>query len=155
MDEKVRVLLPTEIPNLDEDVDITSIAQGLNDYVKALIAQINIQDLDEWNLLILVNARYTNGVGVFKRARRYPSDKEFEISISITIPNDDEAPYGLSKVKDGFYMPLNDKNFYILKPHFENYHNLYQYIFESSKHAINLAFNQGFTCNGKKIKFQK
>ncbi|MDR2905921.1 MAG: immunity 9 family protein, partial [Helicobacteraceae bacterium] len=108
MDEKVRVLLPTEIPNLDEDVDITSIAQGLNDYVKALIAQINIQDLDEWNLLILVNARYTNGVGVFKRARRYPSDKEFEISISITIPNDDEAPYGLSKVKDGFYMPLND-----------------------------------------------
>jgi hypothetical protein len=155
MDEKVRVLMPIEIPNLDEDVDITAIWRELNSYVKALIPQINIQDLGDWNLLILVNSRATNGIGFFKRLRRYPSDKEFEISISISIPDDKQAHYGLAKVKESYYLPLNDKNFYILSPHFENYHNLYQYILENSKRAIDLAFTHGFTCNGKKIKFQK
>ena len=155
MDEKVRVLMPIEIPRLDEDVDMASIRRELNDYVKALIPQINIQDLGDWNLLVLVNSRATSGIGVFKRARRFPSDNEFEISISISIPDDEQAPYGLSKAKEGFYIPLNDINFYILKPYFENYHNLYQYILESSKRAIDLVFTQGFTCNGKKIKFQK
>jgi hypothetical protein len=155
MTEKIRVLMPIEIPNLDEDVDMTSIWRELNDYVKILTSQINIQDLGEWYLLILVNSRSTNGIGVFKRSRRYPSDKEFEISISISIPDEEQAHYGLAKVKEELSTPLNDKNFYILNPDFENYHNLYQYILESSKRAIDLAFTQGFTCNGKKIKFQK
>ena len=116
---------------------------------------INIQDLMDWSLLIWVIFRSINGIGVFKRARRYSSDKEFEFSISVTIPNDNQALYGLSKVKEAFYTPLNDKNFYILKFNFENYNNLYEYILESSKLAIDLAFTKGITCNGKKIKFQK
>lgn len=33
--------------------------------------------------------------------------------------------------------------------------SLYEYILDSSKHAIDLAFIKGITCNGKKIKFQK
>ena len=153
--EKVRVLMPIEIPNLDRDIDTTAICRELNDYAKALIPQVNIQDLGNWNLLILVNSRATNGIGFFKRVRRYPSDKEFEISISIAIPDDERACYGLAKVKESYSLPLSDKNFHILKPHFENYQNLYQYILESSKRAIDLAFTHGFTCNGKKIKFQK
>lgn len=152
MDEKVRVLLPIEIPNLDKDVDISSIEQELNNYVKGLLPQINVIDLGDWNLLILINIRSTNGIGVFKRAGRYPSDKEFEISISLAIPNEDEAIYGLSKVKEGFYFPLNEKKFYLLEPNFKNYSNLYEYVLDSSKRAIDLAFNQGFTCNGKRIK---
>ena len=155
MKEKVRVLTPIEIPRLDDDVDTTSIWRELNDYVKVLVPQINIQDLGDWNLLIQVIYRATNGIGIFKRSIRYPSDKEFEFSISVTIPDDKQAPYGLSKVKEAFYNPLNDKNFYILETHFEKYNNLYQYILESSKCAIDLAFTQGITCNGKKIKFQK
>lgn len=152
MDEKVRVLLPIEIPNLDKDVDISSIEQELNNYVKGLLPQINVIDLGDWNLLILINIRSTNGIGVFKRAGRYPSDKEFEISISLAIPNEDEAIYGLSKVKEGFYFPLNEKKFYLLEPNFKNYSNLYEYVLDSAKRAIDLAFNQGFTCNGKRIK---
>ncbi len=155
MDEKVRVLMPIEILNLDKDVDTTAVWRELNDYVKVLVPQINIQDCGDWKLLVLVNMRATNGIGFYKRSRRYPSDKEFEISISIPIPNNDQAPYGLSKVKESYYLPLNDKNFYILEPQFENYDNLYQYILEGSKCAIDLAFTHGFTCNGKKIKFQK
>ena len=155
MDEKIKVFLQIEIPRLNEDVDIASIRQRLNDHVKSLIPIINIQDLMDWSLLIWVTFRSTNGIGVFKRARRYSSDKEFEFSISVTIPNDNQALYGLSKVKEAFYTPLNDKNFYILKFNFENYNNLHEYILESSKLAIDLAFTKGITCNGKKIKFQK
>lgn len=99
MDDKIKVLLKIEIPRLNEDVDIASIRKILNEYVKSLIPRINIQDLKDWSLLIWVAYRSTNGIGVFKRARRYPSDKEFEISISVTIPDDNQASYGLSKVK--------------------------------------------------------
>ena len=133
MDEKIKVFLQIEIPRLNEDVDIASIRQRLNDHVKSLIPMINIQDLMDWSLLIWV----------------------FEFSISVTIPNDNQALYGLPKVKEAFYTPLNDKNFYILKFNFENYNNLHEYILESSKLAIDLAFTKGITCNGKKIKFQK
>jgi hypothetical protein len=155
MDEKVRVLTPIQISNLDKDVDITAIWRELNSYVKALSSRINLQDLGEWKLLVSVLSLATNGIGVFKRVRRYPSDKEFEISTVIPIPDNDQAFYGLYKVKDGFYTPLNEKKFYILKPHYENFDNLYDYILESSKCAIDLAFTHGFTCNGKKIKFQR
>ncbi len=73
----VKVLLQIEIPRLSEDVDIVSIRKILNEYVTSLIPRINIQDLKDWSLLIWVAFRSTNGIGVFKRARRYPSDKEY------------------------------------------------------------------------------
>ena len=64
--------------------------------------------------------------------------------------------YGVSKkVEEAFYVPLNDKNFYVLELNFENYSNLYEYILESSKLAIHLAFTKGISCNGKKIIFLK
>jgi len=155
MNAKIRVSLAIQVSSLDKDVDIKTIRQELNNYVQPLSQRINLQDLGEWRLLILVVYRPTSGIGVFKRAKRYPSDKEFEISMSVSIPNEEQAPYGLAKARNSYYIPLNDKNFCILNPHFENYHNLYQYILESSKRVIDLAFTHGVTCNGKKIKFQK
>ena len=154
MDEKVKVSLQIEIPRLSEDVDIDSVREGLNEYVKSIISRINVADLEDWRLLIRVTLRSTNGIGVFKRAMHYPSDKEFEVSISVAIPNEKEALYGVSKkVEEAFYVLLNDKNFYVLEPNFENYSNLYEYILESSKLAIHLAFTKGISCNGKKIIF--
>ncbi|EGD33114.1 Imm9 family immunity protein [Capnocytophaga sp. oral taxon 338] len=154
MDEEVKVCLQVEIPRLSEDVDIDSVRQGLNDYVKSIIWGINVADLEDWRLMIRVTLRSTNGIGVFKGAMRYPSDKEFEFSISVAIPNEKEASYGVSeKVEEAFYVPLNDKNFYVLETNFENYSNLYEYILESSKLAIHLAFTKGIRCNGKKIIF--
>ena len=154
MGEKIKVMLQIEIPRLSEEVDLASIRHRLSDYIKSLVPRINIQDLKDWSLLIWVTFRSTNGIGVFKQARRYPSNKEFEFSISVTIPNENQASYGLSKVKEAFYLPLNEKSFYKLKSNLENYNNLYEYILESSKGAIDLAFTKGITCNGKKIKFQ-
>lgn len=116
--------------------------------------QINFHDLDEWRLLISIIIRSTNGVGIFKRAKRYPSDSEFEISISLAIPGDEQASYGLSNVKRGFFNAMNEKSFYIFDPAFDNYENLQEYIFENSKKAIELGFSHGFSCNGKRIKTQ-
>ena len=70
---------------------------------------------------------------------------------SIPVPNLEEARYGISDMT-GIYIPLNIKNFYILSPCFSKYDNLYHYILESAKQAIDAAFTYGFTCNGKRIK---
>ena len=154
MDEEVKVCLQIEIPRLSEDVDIDSVREELNEYVKSVISEINVADLEDWRLLIRVTLRATNGIGVFKRAMRYPSDKEFEFSISVTIPNDTEALYGISKVNEAFYIPLNDKNFYVLEPNFKIYNNLYEYILENSKLAIDMAFTKGIVCNGKRLGYK-
>ena len=154
MNEKIRVSLQIEIPQLNEYVDINSIRQRLNDYVNFSASYVNVQVLIDWKLLIRVTFRYTNGIGVFKRAIRYPSDKEFEFSISVTIPNDTEALYGISKVNEAFYIPLNDKNFYVLEPNFKIYNNLYEYILENSKLAIDMAFTQGIVCTGKRLGYK-
>ena len=37
MDKKVKVSLQIEIPRLREDVDIDSVREGLNEYVKSII----------------------------------------------------------------------------------------------------------------------
>jgi hypothetical protein len=155
MDEKVIVLMPIEVPCLDENVDIRSIWLELNSYVKALEPKINLQDLEDWRLLINVLAQRTNAIGVAKRIARFPSDKEYVIYMSISIPDDDQAVYGLSCVKEAFFKEKNEKYSYILEPDFDSYGNLYRYILESSKRAIDLAFTHGLMCNGKKIKFQK
>ena len=55
----------------------------------------------------------------------------------------------------GFYLPLNNKNFYVLHPYFSEYDDLYHYIIGSAKRAIDTAFTYGFTCNGKRVKKQK
>ena len=154
MNEKIRVSLQIEIPQLNEYVGINSIRQRLNDYVNFSASYVNVQVLIDWKLLIRVTFRYTNGIGVFKRAIRYPSDKEFEFSISVTIPNDTEALYGISKVNEAFYIPLNDKNFYVLEPNFKIYNNLYEYILENSKLAIDMAFTKGIVCNGKRLGYK-
>ena len=155
MNEKIRILTPIEVPRLDENVDTRSLWLELNSYVKALEPKINLQDLEDWRLLINVVAQRTNAIGIAKRVARFPSDKEYAIYMSTPIPDDNQATYGLSCVKEAFFKEKNEKYSYILEPDFDSYSNLYQYILESSKRAINFAFTHGFTCNGKKIKFQK
>ncbi len=156
MNEKYRVLFSVEIPELDNYFDKSSIREELNNYLELIIPDSNIQeDLKDWKLLITICFQSTNGIGIAKKVGRYPSDEEFEVFISIPIPNKDEVDYGVSEVNEEFYKTLNEKYSYITEPNYANYTNLSQYILESSKQAINLAFTKGFTCNGIKIKFQK
>lgn len=152
MNNRVAVLISAEIPELCEELDLLrSITQDLNTDIEDYKNQINLNDLGDWKLLIWINLRNTNGIGIFKRVRRFSSDKEFEISISITVPNSEEVHYGISDMT-GVYVPLDIKNFYVLHPCFSEYDDLYHYILESARRAIDTAFTHGFTCNGKRIK---
>ena len=151
MNDKITVLIPCEIPNLDKYVDIALIELELETYVKTLAPKINLQDLEDWNLLINVLFQRTDKIGVAKRLARYPSDKEYAIYMSIPIPDDEQAAYGLSCVKEAYPKISNPKYSYDFLPEFSNYDDLCQYIIESSKQAIDLAFSYGFTCKGKRI----
>ena len=131
MNNQYAVLISSEIPELGELDLLRSIYRELNGYMEDYNNQINLDDLGDWKLLIQINLRNTNGgIGIFKRAKRFPSNKEFEISISIPVPNLEEARYGISDMT-GIYIP---------------------YILESAKQTIDAAFTYGFTCNGKRIK---
>lgn len=154
MNKFIRILISTEIPGITGKIKLSSIEKKLSIYISTIAPLINFHDLDDWQLLISITIRPTNGVGVFKRAKRYPSDREFEISISLTIPDDEQASYGLPNVKSGFFNAMNEKNFYILDPTFENHEEIQEYIFENAKKAIELGFTHGFSCNGKRIKTQ-
>lgn len=102
MNDKITVLIPCEIPNLDKYVDIALIELELETYVKTLAPKINLQDLEDWNLLINVLFQRTDKIGVAKRLARYPSDKEYAIYMAIPIPDDEQAAYGLSCVKEAY-----------------------------------------------------
>ena len=152
MNDKIRLLTLCEIPNLEKYVDIALIESELNTYIKTLAPKINLQDLEDWNLLVNVLFQRTDAIGVAKRLARYPSDKEYVIYMAIPIPDDEQAAYGLSCVKESFFKGTNEKYSYILdKVDFNSYTDLCQYIIESSKQAIDLAFSYGFTCKGKRI----
>lgn len=152
MNNPIRILISSEIPDITEKIESSNTEKKLITYLSTIAPQINLHDLNGWRLLISIVIRSTNGVGIFKRAKRYPSDREFEISISLTIPDDEQASYGLSNVKGGFFNAMNEKSFYIFDPSFDNYESLQEYIFENSKKAIELGFSHGFSCNGKRIK---
>lgn len=152
--DKINISVRSEIPNFHLYEDLNSIEQDLNSYIKTLMPKINIQDLNDWCVLIIIAIRNTNAIGAFKRSRQYSSNREYEASVSIPIPDNQQASYSFHKTNEGFFCALTDK-FYILEPNFKDYNHLNEYIVESSKRAINLLLVKGVTCGGKKIKFQE
>ena len=151
MNNQYAVLISSEIPKLGELDLLRSICRELNGYMEDYNNQINLDNLGDWKLLIQINLRNTNGIGIFKRAKRFPSHKEFEISISMPVPDLKAAHYGISD-NTGVYVPLNCKNFYVLNPCFSEYDDMRHYILENARRDIDTAFTYGFTCNGKRIK---
>ena len=77
MNNQYAVLISSEIPELGELDLLRSIYRELNGYMEDYNNQINLDDLGDWKLLIQINLRNTNGIGIFKRAKRFPSNKEF------------------------------------------------------------------------------
>ncbi|WP_349854910.1 Imm9 family immunity protein [Bacteroides cellulosilyticus] len=150
----IQVLFSIEIPQMDEYVEIGSIRKELNNYAKTNFINLNTEDLADWSVLIKILFQRTDAIGIAKRTARYPSDKEVGIYIAIPIPDNDQVKYGLSVVKEAVLKITNPKYSYDFLPKFSNYDDLDSYILESSRKAIDFAFTKGFTCNGKKIKYQ-
>jgi len=149
--------MPTSVPRIDDFADIFSIEKKINTYVESILPRINMEDLSGWRLLLHINSVCTDFIGVFKKFWRYPSDKEYVISIAIPIPNNTQALYGMPPGKKGrnaFFNSIRGNQSHLLDPEYDKYDNLDQYILASAIKAIDLGFTKGFTCYGKKIKFQ-
>jgi len=156
-EKKVRISMSMEIPDIREFADIDVIRKRLTEHVHSIFPGINIEDLSGWTLRFYINLTCTNFVGIAKQLRRYPSDEEYEIFIAIAIPDNAQAIYGMPPAEDGrigYFHPVNEKYVHILDPDYEKYDSLDQYIIGAAIKAINVGFTKGFTCKGKKIKFQ-
>jgi len=153
--KKISILMPSEVPGFREHIDEVSLRESLGNFVDSLVPRINIHDLDDWKLTISVISQSKDRIGISKRIARFPSNRELGIYITIPIPNQEQASYGFGKpARPPFFQFVDEKYSYAIEPNFKAYVNLDDYYLASAKMAIELAFINGFTCNGKKIKLQ-
>jgi len=156
-EKKTSITMSLEIPGIREFSDIELIKKEINEHIHAIFSRINIEDLSEWNLKFYINLTCTDFVGISRQLRRYPSYMQYEIIVAIAIPDNTQATYGMQPAEDGrigYFHPANEKYVHILDPDYEKYDSLDQYIIGAAIKAINVGFTKGFTCQGKKIKFQ-
>lgn len=151
MERQIRCLVSSESPGISSALDIFEINRILGCYLRTKIDQVNVADLGGWRLLMCVGIRNTDSIGVFKRTRRYPSDMEFEVSISIPVPSVEDAEYGLSEM--GFFNGMDETKFHIIAPQYAAYQGLQEYVVGSGGRAIDKAFEMGFKCGGKVIRY--
>ena len=151
MEKQIRCLVSSESPGVSRALDIFEINRMLDCYLQTKIGQVNVADLGGWRLLMYVVIRNTDSIGVFKRTRRYPSDMEFLVSISIPVPSAGSAEYGLSEM--GFFNGMDETRFHIIAPQYAAYQGLREYFVSSGERAIDKAFEMGFKCGGKVIRY--
>ena len=159
MTEQVRVAMPTQVVGVKESADYKAIWTELNQYAQEHRDRLNLEILDGWRLLfdiLSVPALPSSAIGVLKRVRRYPSDKEFEVALVMPIPSDRDAPYGLASVSSSILArPVDETKFHNLAPQYDAYKTLDEYVLESGKRALHLAFTAGLVMNGKKLKLRE
>jgi len=156
-DEQVEIGIGLEVVGLHNFADVFSIDEKITTYAESILPRINIEDLSGWRLSFHITYRCTDFIGVDKKFLRHPSDREYVISIAIPIPDNTQASYGMPPAKDGTigcFHPGESRRSHLLDPEYDQYDNLDQYIIASTIKAIDLGFSKGFTCCGKKIKFQ-
>jgi len=156
--EQVKITKYIGVPGLLGFADVFLIEEKITTYVDSILPRINLEDLSGWRLSFDIGYLCTDLIGVYKKFLRYPSDREYVISIGIPIPDNTQAPYGMPTGTNGkislFYRSISGKHNHLLDPEYDQYADLEQYILASVIKAIDLGLSKGFTCYGKKIKFQ-
>ncbi|WP_082782624.1 Imm9 family immunity protein [Cephaloticoccus capnophilus] len=155
--KQVRERMPIEVPRLGDFADISSINKKINTYVDSILPRINTEVLSGWRLFLLTNYACTDFIGVDKELKQYAPVREYGVSITIPIPDNTQAPYGVLPDKDGkigHFHPGKSKYSHLLDPEYDKYVNLEQYIIAAAIKAIDFGFTKGFNCDGKEIKFQ-
>jgi len=159
-DKKVKqigISMGIQVPGALKFADVFSINKKIATYIESILPRINMEDLSGWRLNFDVTYACTDFIGVYKKFLRYPSDREHEILIAIPIPDNTQALYGIPPGKHGTigsFRPAISNRSHLLDPEYDKYDNLDQYILAAAIKAIDLGFSKGFTCYGKKIKFQ-
>ena len=151
--KNVEFSISNEIPGLTSRLNTFSIEEHLQEKWLNWMSRVNSEDLGEWTLIFYFVLRATNGVGIFKKNRRYPSDKKIELPISISIPTPDDASYGAIEAKQAFFHPMNEKEFHLLDIPYSRFNNLMDYIYFSCEASVERSLIQKITINGKKIGF--
>lgn len=151
MDRDIKVYITNEIPQLDKKLSINAITASFNSYIDTLGEKINLTVLDGWKLTFNVLLQRTDTISLAKQLGKYPSEKECAIYMSVPIPDDSEALYGIREVQQAFLKTANEKYSYILPTDFNGYHNLEEYVLESFKQLIDTALAKPFTFYGKVI----
>ncbi|KXU36615.1 hypothetical protein AXK12_03135 [Cephaloticoccus capnophilus] len=156
--KQLSIGLGIEVVGLTKFADVFSTDKKIATYVKSILPRINIEDLSGWRLQLHISYLPTDSISVYKKFLRYPSDREYVILIGIPIPDNTQAPYGMPTGANGkislFCRSAGDKHNHLLDPEYDKYADLNQYILAAAIKAIDLGFTKGFTCYGKKIKFQ-
>lgn len=149
----LKVRISIEVPNLSKEVSIEAITEEINAYVEKLEENINIHDLSDWSLVLAINLKSSNAIGIAKKISKYTSQEYIEANISIPIPSKDEAPYSEVRVPDeAFVKKVNEKWTHPLEPAYEKYSSLEEYIVKSAARAIDYLFEIGVKFNKKIIK---
>jgi len=161
-DEAVRIEIKSlGVPELDDFADMGSIVEKINTHIELVFPRVNIKDLSGWRLILDIGYLRADFISIPKKLGRYPSDRVYLALISIPIPDNTQAPYGvpLNEDKPTKYFKLSKESLYhILDPEYDKYDNLDQYIIASTIKAIDFGFSKGFskgfTGFWKKIKFK-
>jgi len=156
-EKKIGIVTSVEVVNLDSFFGRNEFKKKISRHIYSILPNINTEDLSGWSLQFHINFMCTNFVAISKQLRRYPSDTQYEVPILIAIPDNTQVQYGMPPAahgRVGFFRAQNEKYVHLLEPEYEKYENMDQYIEVSAIKAINLGFTRGFTCKGKKIKFQ-
>jgi len=151
---KIRYKAGYQVIDLHKHIDFREIEPKFNDFIQSKYSHLNLEDLNEWKAIMYATYAYASTLRVFKRPRRYPSDKEVEIPLIIPIPDLTQAEYGIGNGGDEIYEQLDASKNFIIETDFSKYNNLRDYVYESVIRCIEESFKQGFTVNGKKIKYQ-
>ncbi|WP_349974944.1 Imm9 family immunity protein [Pseudomonas sp. WHRI 8519] len=155
MRNSIKCIISNEVPCINDLINIKDITDRTNQYIAKMRPTINIEQLNGWNILISATIRTTDKIGIYKRTTRYPSDNEFEISISIPAPSLDNASYGLPPKELGYLLAIDEKKFIAITPQYSNYTSLDEFITDSIELAIRKTFETGVTCHAVKIQFEE
>lgn len=131
--------------------------EDIDRYFYDLTKDIQVDDsINDWKLLIRVilgGMMDEKRIGISKRGFTYPSDKEKDVSIRISLPTTDEADWGIKdKRRFDKYAKTNSKYVEYLPVDYSRYDNMKDYIENTIKYALDYLFTKGINLKGKKIK---
>jgi|GEM_PF-923804 len=155
--KQVAVVMEDKVAGLDDFAGMGSIYKKIGTYVNSILPRINIKDLSGWKLTVGIDYVCAESISILKKLGAYPSDREYVTLIAIPIPDNTQAPYGMSHSEDEPIEPLKLKrksDFHLLDPEYHKYDNLEQYILESVIKAMDFGFTKGFGREGKVLKFK-
>jgi len=131
--------------------------EHLNRFFQDLTKDIKVDNsINDWKLLIRVilgGMMDEKRIGISKRGVTYPSDKEKDVSIRISLPTTDEAIWGIKdKRRFDKYAKTTGKYVEYLPVDYSRYENMKDYIENTIKYALDYLFTKGINLKGKKIK---